>query len=154
RAVYFRMGEKEPGRLLWVIHHLIVDGVSWRILLEDLQRVYVQLERGEKARLPAKTSAYQQWAQALQAYAESEQLQSELWYWAEHVGARSKRLPRDYELGANTVGATARVVVKLSVEETQALLQDVPKVYRTQVNDVLLTALAASLGRWSGVGEI
>jgi non-ribosomal peptide synthase protein (TIGR01720 family) len=112
------------------------------------------LERGEKARLPAKTSAYQQWAQALQAYAESEQLQSERGYWMEQAQSGSGRLLRDYELGANTVGSAARVVVELSEEETQALLQEAPKAYRTQINDVLLTALAASLGQWSDEGEI
>ena len=70
RAVLFELGEGEQ-RLLLVIHHLAVDGVSWRILLEDLQRGYEQLERGGPVAFGAKTSSYQQWAAQLLKEAES-----------------------------------------------------------------------------------
>src|SRR5690606_35099966 len=51
RVIYFDLGEATPGRLLFVAHHLIVDGVSWRILLEDFETVYEQIQRGEEVRL-------------------------------------------------------------------------------------------------------
>ncbi|MDF5813224.1 condensation domain-containing protein [Pseudomonas aeruginosa] len=52
-------------RLLLVIHHLVVDGVSWRILFEDLQTAYRQLLVGQAVELPAKTSAFRDWAERL-----------------------------------------------------------------------------------------
>ena len=71
RAAYFTVGEGTPDRLLLVIHHLAVDGVSWRILLEHLQLAYEQLARGETVQLPLKTTSYQQWARKLLTYANS-----------------------------------------------------------------------------------
>jgi non-ribosomal peptide synthase protein (TIGR01720 family) len=151
RVVYFRMGGQERERLLWVVHHLVVDGVSWRILLEDVQRVYGQLEKGEEAQLPGRSSSYQQWAEGLREYGRKEELRGELEYWAKQVECEGVgQVERDHEAGENTVESTARVVKELSVEETRKLLREVPKAYRTQINDVLLTALGASLGRWNG----
>ncbi len=71
RVVYFQMGLNQPARLLIVIHHLVVDGVSWRILLEDLTTAYQQLRKGHMPHLPAKTTSFQQWAQRLTEYAQS-----------------------------------------------------------------------------------
>ena len=82
RAAYFDLGDKGPGRLLFVIHHLAVDGISWRPLLEDLETAYRQLKSGTKKwncrRRPA---SYQEWAERLQTFAESESLRKELPYW-------------------------------------------------------------------------
>src|SRR6185369_15847609 len=80
RAVEYEMGE-EGRRLLMVVHHLAVDGVSWRILLEDVQRGYEQLERGEEVELGRKTSSYRQWADRLEEYSRSEELKREVEYW-------------------------------------------------------------------------
>src|SRR5262249_45316855 len=69
RVVLFRRGKGQTSLLLIVIHHLAVDGVSWRILLEDLQIAFEQVQQGQAIRLPAKTSSFQAWAQHLIAYA-------------------------------------------------------------------------------------
>ncbi|KAF1033216.1 MAG: Linear gramicidin synthase subunit D [Pseudomonas sp.] len=127
-------------RLLLVVHHLAVDGVSWRILLEDLQQAYRQ------APLPAKTSAFGQWAQHLQVHAHT--LNEQLPYWqAQSVDAE---LPCDNPRGGlqNRLGRTLET--RLDAEQTRRLLQDAPAAYRTQVNDLLLTALARVISRWSG----
>ncbi|MGG7637900.1 condensation domain-containing protein, partial [Pseudomonas sp. ES1] len=73
--------ENGEQRLLLVVHHLAVDGVSWRILFEDLQTAYSQLSRGEAVQLPAKTSSIKHWAEQLQAHARSGALDAELAYW-------------------------------------------------------------------------
>ncbi|MGB3207726.1 MAG: condensation domain-containing protein, partial [Crinalium sp.] len=125
--------------LLIVIHHLAVDGVSWRILLSDLQTAYEQLNRGETIKLPAKTTAFKYWAESLVDYAQSPTLHSELNYWLGELEKPVTCLPVDYPEGNNTVATAANVSVLLSQEETQALLQEVPKTYRTEINDVLLT---------------
>jgi amino acid adenylation domain-containing protein/non-ribosomal peptide synthase protein (TIGR01720 family) len=145
-------GEKtNPNRLLIVIHHLAVDGISWRILLEDLQTAYQQLSQGEAIKLAPKTTSFKQWASRLAEYGESG-VASELDYWLTQSASGATSLPVDYPEGrnANTVASSAKVSVSLNAEQTRALLQDVPSAYHTQINDVLLTALVQSLREWSG----
>lgn len=154
RLVLFYRGGDRPNQLLWVIHHLAVDGVSWRILLEDFQTVYQQLQQRElqseePLRLPAKTTAFKNWAERLQTYAESDELQSELDTWLS-LQQHTSPLPMDNPEGENTVAAIATITTSLDAAETQALLQDIPAVYRTQINDVLLTALAQAFAGWTG----
>jgi non-ribosomal peptide synthase protein (TIGR01720 family) len=150
RFVYFKMGAGEAGRLLVVCHHLVVDGVSWRILLEDLQRVCDAGQAGEEVQLPAKSTSYQQWAEAVATYAASPAVQAQWEYWLGRAREQVSGLPRDYEGGENLLRHTGQLGVSLSREETEALLQEVPGVYHTQINEVLLSALAVALGEWSG----
>ena len=149
RVVYFELGTGRAGRLLLVCHHLVVDGVSWRILLADLQEAYRALVASETVQLPAKSSSFQQWSEALQEYAGGKEVaaQTEYWLGAEREQVRS--IPRDHD-GENVVSSTAVVVESLSRRETDALLQEVPGVYHTQINEVLLSGLALALGEWSG----
>ena len=154
RAMLFDLGERESNRLLIVIHHLCVDGVSWRILLEDLQTVYQQLSRGEAIVLPPKTTSFKQWSNRLTEYAQSEAILEEADYWLARSANRDTRLPRDFADGANTQASRETVSVSLSAEETESLLQEVPAAYRTQINDVLLTALAQSLAPWTGARSV
>ncbi|NEO76293.1 non-ribosomal peptide synthetase [Moorena sp. SIO4G3] len=151
RVMLFPLGNHNPGRLLVVIHHLAVDGVSWRILLEDLSMAYQQLEHRKAIALPPKTTSFKEWAIRLQEYAQDSQLYSELDYWL-RPAAPIVSLPVDYPVvaGANTVASRATVSRTLTVEQTRALLQDVPSAYNTQINDVLLTALVQSFAQWTG----
>ena len=152
RAVLFQFGANQPGRLLLVVHHLVVDGVSWRILLEDLANAYQQLDRGRKVQLPPKTTAFADWAQRLFSLGQSVAVTGELDYWLGQMSSPVAALPVDYVEGkqANTVASQDVVSVSLSVQQTRALLQEVPSVYNTQINDVLLTALVQSFAQWTG----
>jgi amino acid adenylation domain-containing protein/non-ribosomal peptide synthase protein (TIGR01720 family) len=149
QVALFDLGLQQPGRLLIIIHHLAVDGVSWRILLEDLQITYKQLSQGQKINLPAKTTSFKYWAEQLQEYANSASLQQELSYWLA-LPQQQQKITVDFLRGTNTEATKATVSVVLTVAETQALLQDVPVAYRTQINDVLLTALVHSFKQWTG----
>ncbi|WP_353230570.1 non-ribosomal peptide synthetase [Pseudomonas qingdaonensis] len=131
-------------RLLLAIHHLVVDGVSWRVLLEDLQALY----RGQP--LAAKTSAMSHWAARLATYAGSDSLRDEQHWWQAQLSAATRELPCDHPQGANLHRQAHTVSVQLSQGQTRQLLQQAPAAYRTQVNDLLLTALARVLCRWSG----
>jgi len=150
RVALFEMAEDEPQRLLIVIHHLAVDGVSWRILLEDLQIGYEQLEAGEAVKLAAKSSSFRSWAQKLNEYAQQEAARAQLDYWVGLPWQKVQPLPCDRGEGDNSGASTRSVQVALSAQQTRALLQEVPSAYGTQVNDVLLTALVDAFGRWSG----
>jgi hypothetical protein len=88
-----------------------VDGVSWRILLEDLQTAYQQLRAGEAVKLPAKTTSFKRWAELLQEYAESESVGQELSYWSGAGEQPGKELPVDYEGGRNSEASAGSVTV-------------------------------------------
>jgi len=133
---------KTEARLLWCVHHLVVDGVSWRILLEDLQKAYLQYTNGEAIHLPAKTSSYQAWANSLQTWKPAES------YW--HQLNESHSLPIDHPQGSNRFIDMKDYSISLTHDATQRLLVESPAAYHTQINDLLLTTLMLTLRDWSG----
>jgi amino acid adenylation domain-containing protein/non-ribosomal peptide synthase protein (TIGR01720 family) len=149
RLALFNLGDNQPNRLLIIIHHLIIDSVSWRILLEDLQTAYQQRSQGKAVQLPAKTTSFKRWSECLQEYARSTELQQERDYWIQTCRQPLVHLPVDHANGANTVALARMVSTALGVEETRALLQEVPAAYRTEINDVLLTALVQVFAEWT-----
>jgi non-ribosomal peptide synthase protein (TIGR01720 family) len=149
KIVFFNCGPNRLNRLLLVIHHLVVDGVSWRILIEDLNTIYNQLVRNEDISLPMKTHSYQQWSFSLQKYANSVEIKDEITYW-HNVEPFDYILPTDFDRGYATVSQMKSLLLCLNEIETLNLLQRVPKAYRTQINDILLTALVLSMGEWQG----
>lgn len=138
-------------KLSIIIHHLAVDGVSWRIILEDLATTYQQLEKGQTPQFPPKTSSFKDWAQELQIYAQSPELKTSLDYWLTRDFSALSSLPRDYQtdITANTVASAKTLSFCLTENQTRALLQDVPQAYNTQINDVLLTALIQAFAHWT-----
>ena len=153
RVALFDLGANRPSRLLIVVHHIAIDGVSWRILLEDLQTAYGQVGRGEEIALPLKTTSFKAWAEKLAAYARSESPRQEIDHWLAQPGGRIIRLPAD-TAGVNLEESVRKVSVSLDEAETQALLQDAPSAYHTQINDILLTALANAFASWTGLGAL
>ncbi|PTR20184.1 amino acid adenylation domain-containing protein [Pseudomonas sp. GV085] len=149
RALLVDMGAAGQ-RLLLVVHHLAVDGVSWRLLLEDLQTAYQQAQQAQPLRLPLKTSAYQAWAARLQSHAQSAELASQVSYWQDQYRDVQVELPADNPQGSLVRQHAVSVETVLDSTLTRQLLQDAPAAYRTQVNDLLLTALARVLGNWTG----
>ncbi|MED1913794.1 non-ribosomal peptide synthase/polyketide synthase [Bacillus thuringiensis] len=144
----------DGDHLLIVIHHLVVDGVSWRILFEDLASAYEQAVKGEAIHLPDKSDSFRIWSERLSAFADSLAMESEYAYW-EHVNASAifdyAPLPEDLEHdGRWTIRDTAVVIVKLTEEETSQLLKQAHRAYSTEVNDLLLTALGMTLYAWTG----
>ncbi|MBZ4419892.1 non-ribosomal peptide synthase/polyketide synthase [Myxococcus sp. RHSTA-1-4] len=151
RAVLFDSGPEAPQELLLVVHHLAVDAVSWRVLLEDLLTAYRQLRADEPVRLPPKTLSFQAWASRLVEHARSHAAREEADFWLGLPWERVARLPVDVEAGAaNTEGASRMVEVALEAAETQALLHDVAKACRARPDELLLGALAHVLRRWTG----
>ncbi|HEY0169642.1 MAG TPA: condensation domain-containing protein, partial [Pyrinomonadaceae bacterium] len=152
RVALFERGAGRTARLLFVAHHLVVDGVSWRVLLADLQTACEQLRGGQPVRLPAKTTSYKRWAERLSEHARSEKARAELDYWlGEHAGPVAP-LPVDFAGGERLESSSDIVAVTLDVEETEALLREVPKFRRLRINDILLAALARGFARWTGGG--
>ncbi|MEH2366202.1 amino acid adenylation domain-containing protein [Nostoc sp.] len=155
QVTLFQLGNNRPDWLLFIIHHLAVDGISWRILLEDLATAYQQITRGEAIKLPAKTTSFQYWSDRLVKYAQSDAIAAELDYWLGESNLEITPLPEDYPASDdNTIASAASVSLSLTEEQTRALLQDVPSAYNTQINDVLLTALVQSFAQWTGENSL
>ncbi|MFD7712390.1 amino acid adenylation domain-containing protein [Streptomyces sp. NPDC059786] len=147
RALVLDRGPERPAELVVTVHHLVVDGVSWRILLADLESAHRAAAAGRPVKLPPAGTAYGHWADRLQRHTRSGALDADLAYWTRTGGAPAAALPAGRP-GPDTYGSAATVTVTLAPEETEALLRQVPDVYRTQVNDVLLSALGRTLARW------
>ncbi|MCB0064413.1 MAG: non-ribosomal peptide synthetase, partial [Caldilineaceae bacterium] len=150
-AGLFRYAPDQPAQLLLVIHHLAVDGVSWRILLEDLESAYQQAQHNVPIQLPPKSTAFRTWAAWL-AEAGPTAVERERMYWQQILDKPQQSLPVDYPtaLTQNTVASVAEVTCTLTQAETVQLLRDVPAVYHTEINDILLTALLQVLCEWTG----
>ena len=150
RIVLFTPGSGTSDRLLLVAHHLITDGVSWRILLEDLEVACRQLARGERVELPPRTSSFRRWAEHLVQYAGSAAVQAQAAAYLALLGGPVVPLPVDGGDGPNDIASAGMVTAALDPDVTRALLQEVPRAYHTQINELLLAALAEAFAGWTG----
>jgi amino acid adenylation domain-containing protein/non-ribosomal peptide synthase protein (TIGR01720 family) len=153
RVAHYDMGPDAPGRVFLLAHHLVMDGASWRTVLEDLQTAYEQVRQGGEAALPPKTTSIRTWAEKLAEHARSGALDAEAALWTDPARAGVAPVPTDLD-GPNLESTEATVSVTLTEEETRVLLQEAPAAYRTQINDLLLTAVARALGRWTGEARV
>ena len=147
RAIWYKMGSSH--RLLIVAHHLIIDGVSWRILLEDLALAMTQVAEGKTVDLGRKTTAFTHWSQRLWQFAQEEPVQAQLSYWqernAQQIPAIQPDLVAEGAALTNLAGTTQSLSMLLDVRQTEQLLREVPKAFQTEISDLLLTALADTL---------
>jgi amino acid adenylation domain-containing protein/non-ribosomal peptide synthase protein (TIGR01720 family) len=150
----FRTGEGDL--LLMVIHHLVIDGVSWRILLEDFTAGYRQVQQNQAIRLQAKTDSFLYWCRRLPEYAHGRGLSKEIDYWRGLDGIDCKKLAVDHEIGPakKRYGNVESVPVTLSEEYTGKLLKEVNRAYRTDINDILMAALGLTVKAWANLEKV
>ncbi|MDB4947764.1 MAG: hybrid non-ribosomal peptide synthase/polyketide synthase [Gemmatimonadetes bacterium] len=154
RFVLFRLPAGRRGRLLVTAHHLVADAVSMALVTQDLERAYTQLAGGGEPALPRKTTSFRQWARRVAEHVRTGGVAAEAAYWTAEGSRAVSALPRDRSGGGNTEATAGRIVSALDEADTRALLYDVPPVYTTQINDVLLTALTLAFARWTGDGSL
>ncbi|WP_219194688.1 surfactin non-ribosomal peptide synthetase SrfAB [Bacillus velezensis] len=146
---------EDGDHLLLAIHHLVVDGVSWRILLEDFTSVYTQLKQGNEPALPPKTHSFAEFAERIKEYANTKAFLKEADYWR---GLEEKevctQLPKDRQSGDQRMRHTRTVSFSLTPEQTEQLTTNVHEAYHTEMNDILLTALGLALKEWTGEDTI
>ena len=152
RAVAIEV-EDDGWRLLLVIHHLVVDGVSWRFLLADLRDAYERRIGGDDDAPPRSADSDRAWAARLAMHAATPAVRAQREYW-ESVLTVSPRIPLDDPDCMPGAGEPRQAIVRVDAARTRRLLKDVPAAYRTQVNDVLLTALGRALCNWTGEARI
>lgn len=150
RVLLFDRGPSSPSEVLLCMHHLVTDVLSAEILLADLAASYRSVAAGAEPVVQRPATNYVEWARHLTERAASSEFLEDVRFWME------QRLPRTigFAEGASTARHTeataAMVEVALTAEKTASLLSDVPGVYGTRTDEVLLAALAVSIGRKFG----
>jgi non-ribosomal peptide synthase protein (TIGR01720 family) len=134
----------DPERLFLAVHHLVVDRVSWPILLEDLERACRRLGEGRPVDLPARTTSYREWAELLARHAGSEEVARELPLWLDLLPGADPGLPVDGP-GPNVRASAGTCSSVLGPEETRRLLR-----FGSEVTDPLLVALVRAVAGWTG----
>ncbi|MFI1258751.1 amino acid adenylation domain-containing protein [Streptomyces netropsis] len=149
QAVWFDAGPDTPGRLVLMAHHLVVDGVSWRILLPDLAAAYDAVAAGREPDLEPVGTSFRAWAQGLVEAASSEARVAELDVWTSMLQVEDPRLgSRPLDPGRDVVATSGGLSVSLPADVTGALLAQVPAVFHAGVNDILLTGFALAVSDW------
>ncbi|MBM4299035.1 MAG: AMP-binding protein, partial [Deltaproteobacteria bacterium] len=148
-AAHIRPGHECAGRLLVIVHHLVIDGVSWHILMEDWETAYLALRANQQPTFPGRTSSYQKWSASLRDYAQSEVVAAEVDYWRSVASRATAELPIDHTTAASSGdSATKTVTMRLSADDTRRLLQAAPRSLRAPINEILLGALATAFAGW------
>lgn len=135
------------NRLVMVAHHLVVDAVSWRVIIEDLNTLYDAERKNIEPDLPGKSTSFKYWADKLSAYATDSELLASEDYWTRLQPLDP--IPTDLS-GENTVASSQNVALSLSQENTEKLLRQCSKAYNTEINDLLLTGFAQAMQNWTG----
>ncbi|MEM1319017.1 MAG: amino acid adenylation domain-containing protein [Bacteroidota bacterium] len=154
RFVLMETPEQEShNRLLFVIHHLAVDGVSWRILLDDMAAALATIASGAQIELGLKSSSYREWGRALEQHARHPKVTAQQAYW-QAIVADFQALPTDYAEENVQMQEVQTHSVRLGASMTSALLLEAHRAYNTQMDDLLLTALAKTFNDWSGHSKL
>jgi len=148
RAVLF-IRDVHTRVLLLILHHLVVDVVSWNILIQDLERSCAQAQSGAPIDPGEKSTSFRRWSEAARAYASSEALRSEIPYWQAQGSEGIAPLPLDSK-EESTQQDLHEVTLRLNADETRSLLQRVPSTQQTQINETILWALAETVAEWTG----
>ncbi|KUO05704.1 non-ribosomal peptide synthetase [Streptomyces sp. DSM 15324] len=149
RLVWFDAGSEASGRLLLVVHHLAVDGVSWRILVDDLIQAYTQAAAGRTPALPPVGTSLRRWAERLTAQATRPDRLAELPRWIDVLDAPDPLLtPKPVDPRLDLANDVVDVVGTLAEDVTGPLLTAVPAVFHCGAEDVLLTALGLAVSAW------
>ncbi|MGC4093803.1 MAG: KR domain-containing protein [Polyangiaceae bacterium] len=152
---YFDFGEREGGRLLTVLHHLVSDVFSQQIVVADIELAYRQLESGAAAQLPTASAGFSDWVAALERYARSAESAGERRYWLEQRWS-ARPLPVDFDDARqhNHIGSVRLLTASLGAAETRALLAAAGQRADTHTLDLLMTAFALSLRQWCGLDSV
>ncbi|PTX61370.1 non-ribosomal peptide synthase protein (TIGR01720 family)/amino acid adenylation domain-containing protein [Kordia periserrulae] len=136
---------KDSYRIAFIVHHLVIDGVSWRILLEDFITLYTAYHTNQTVVLPQKTDSFQYWAAQQQAYANSTKIQNEIKYWEKTCAQEIPAFYVEFEHEEKPTPVRKTASTQLDASVTDAVKTKIHNVYHTEVNDILITGLGLAL---------
>lgn len=142
--------DQREVRVFWVIHHLVVDGVSWRILLEQFERCYQQIKNEQEPSLPLKTTSYKQWSEKLNEYQNVDLPEEAVQYWEKEMNVPVSPLTED--LG-ETCDFENMYKIQMDEAQTQNLIKNTLRKHKTTIDEVLLSVIAHALSNRMGINE-
>lgn len=151
KACVFELGQHEK-KFLITAHHLAVDGVSWRIILEDINTMVKQINNGQGIMLPSKTHSYQEWTKVIENYCDYV-IDKEKSYWEQILG-KDFSFPADFNVGEDTVDSSCTIAVQMDEELTKCLLTKADLSYNTEPKDLLITSLLRTIKEFTGSEDI
>jgi non-ribosomal peptide synthase protein (TIGR01720 family) len=141
-------GPGQAGLLVVVVHHLVVDGVSWRVLLPDLEAAWTAVAAGRPVLLDPVGTSFRRWSQLLAAAAGQDQAARELDWWQQVLGDGDPLLGSRPLGPADTSEGMRRMPVPVPADQAAPLTGEVPAIFRCGIHEVLLAGLAAALAQW------
>jgi amino acid adenylation domain-containing protein/non-ribosomal peptide synthase protein (TIGR01720 family) len=155
RAVYFQTCENTADKLLLIIHHLIVDGVSWRVILKDLAVACDALQKGQKIDLSANNVGFPQWSYHLHTLIESSDWEKDVAFWITQQ-ISNPDIPLDFPeaIADNKESSATQIECNFSKDETDSLLYELPRTRKIKIQEVLLAVLLEVVTEWTGESEI
>lgn len=150
RFAYFRMNDKQNDFLLIAAHHLVIDAVSWSVLLEDIHSLFRQLKSGQPIQLPLKTTSYIKWAEELLNTAQTDKIKNEAAYWLSLPFEKVHDIETDLISDGTFESDSINITSSLGREAAEKLLHEIPFKGKLSVMDMLLTALTRSYSAWCG----
>lgn len=153
QVLFFKCGHGVADKMLLIAHHLLIDSISWPILLSDLESVYLQLNRGEEISLSSKTTSYRQWGNHLVELSTTGQFDEEKKFWKEQC--LSENIPVDFDAQFPIQEESIKTIdLKIDVDTTENLLKQSNETYRTKTEELLITALMLGLEKWAGISSL
>lgn len=144
----------DGSRLLIAIHHLVIDGISWRILFEDIEQLHQQFTNKKPLSLPLKTDSFQGWSDHLGEYMKTSDYDKARNYWESLSAKEFDRIQRDKPEGENIGHYSTLEVFTLNLGDTRKLLTEVHEAFGTQINDIMLAALFLAFRKTYGLTSI
>jgi non-ribosomal peptide synthase protein (TIGR01720 family) len=153
QILFFKCGQGNKNKLLLVGHHLLVDTISWQILVSDLESIYSQLSRDEEIALPSKTTSYPKWGNHLNGLSTSGEFDDEIEFWKEQN--YSEKFPIDFDSHLPIDEKSIKTLaLEIDLAATENLLRNSNEAYHTKTEELLIAALMLSFEKWAGIRSL
>ena len=153
QVVLFNCKQNTKNKLMLFAHHLLVDNISWQIIISDLELIYDQLSRNEKLNLPAKTTSYNKWGNHLIELSKSGEFDKELEFWKEQI--ESKKIPTDFDLQLPITEESVKIIeLEIDSVSTHDLLNSSNETYKTKTEELLLVSLILAFDKWAKIKNL
>ena len=153
QTLFIKCGQGNKNKLLLIAHHLVVDTISWQILVSDLESICLQLSRDEEIALLSKTTSYHQWGNHLIELSTSGQVDDEIEFWKEQ--SDSEKIPVDFDSHLPIYERSIKTIaLKIDSATTENLLKNSNETYHTRTEELLVTALMLAFEKWGNIRSI
>jgi non-ribosomal peptide synthase protein (TIGR01720 family) len=150
QTLFFKTGQGNQDKMLLIAHHLLVDNISWQILVSDLESIYGQLIRDEQTALLSKTTSYPKWGKHLIELSKSGEFDQEIEFWKEQNVSEQFPIDIDSHLPIEEISIKT-LALELDSAATENLLRNSNEAYHTKTEELLIAALALAFERWAGI---